>query len=227
MKDNSLNKLGGTCCILVAVSYFVFGAAYLLQPAELQTEAAVTAQFWATLAQNSAMNTLMHWAGALVGVFAIAAVAAISERVRPANEGWVRWTSGLAYLGYAVMAVSNLRAVAVYRTVAAAYAAGDASVQAGIGALGYLSFDLDPQAWFSFGAVGLWILVVNLLAFREEAWPRTLAYLGIAGSVLSWLGLAGVVLEIPPLVAIAAGLGLIVVPIWFIWMGLRLRRASS
>jgi len=224
MKDNSLAKLGGTCSILVGVSYALVGIAYLLQPAELQ--AGDLAQFWPTLAQNSTMNTLFHWASALVAVFAIAAVAAISEAVRPANEGWVRWTSGLAYLGYAVMATSHFRSLAVYRTVAAWYVASDASVQAGIGTLGYLLFDLDPQGWLGFGGVGLWLLVVNLLALRRGIWPKTLAYVGIAFAILGWLVVAGIVLEIPLLLAIAAGLGLIVAPIWFIWMGLRLRRTG-
>jgi hypothetical protein len=41
------------------------------------------------------------------------------------------------------------------------------------------------------------------------------------------LMVAGAVLEISLLVAIAAGVGLIVAPIWFIWTGLRLRRANS
>lgn len=226
MKDDSLSKLGGTCSILVGVFYALGAIAYLLQPAELQAGADL-AQFWPALAQNPTMNTLLHWAFALVAVFAIAAVAAISEIVRPANEGWVRWTSGLAYLGYAAMAITNFRALAVYRTLAAAYVAGDASVQTGIGALGYLLFDLDPQGWLGFGGVGLWFLVVNLLALRIDTWARTLAYVGIIGAILYWLMVAGAVLEISLLVAIAAGVGLIVGPIWFIWTGLRLRWASS
>lgn len=226
MKDDSLRKLGGTCSILVGVFYALGAIAYLLQPAELQAGADL-GQFWPALAQNPTMNTLLHWAFALVAVFAIAAVAAISEIVRPANEGWVRWTSGLAYLGYAALAITHFRALAVYRRLAAAYVAGDASVQTGIGALGYLLFDLDPQGWLGFGGVGLWFLVVNLLALRIATWPRTLAYVGIIGAILYWLMVAGAVLEISLLVAIAAGVGLIVAPIWFIWTGLRLRWASS
>lgn len=226
MKDRSLSKLGGTCSILVGVSYVLGAVAYLLQPAGLQAGGDL-AEFWPTLAQNPTMNTLLHWAFALTGVFAIAAVAGISEGVRPFNEGWVHWTSALAYLGYAAMVITHFRAVAVYRTLAAAYVAGDASTQTAVGAIGYLLFDLDPQGWLGSGSVGLWILVMNLLALRSDVWPKPLAYLGIGASILSWLLVAGAVIEIPSLVTIAAGLGLIVVPIWFIWIGLRLRGANS
>ena len=165
MKDNSLSRLGGTCSILLGISYLVGGAAYLLQPAELQT--GDTAQFWVTLAQDSTMNTLLHWAFGLTGIFGIAVVMAVSELVRSTDEGPVRITSGLAFLGYGVMATTHFRSAVLYRVVAAAYAAGDASVQAGIGTLGWRQFDLDPQGWLTFGTIGLWILVVNLLGRQK------------------------------------------------------------
>ena len=225
MKDDSLSKLGGACSILVGVAYLLMGITYLLQPAELQAGGDPTL-LWPTLAQSPPMHTLQQWAGALAGVFAIAAVLAISEVVRPANEGWVRWTSALAYLGYAVLAISSFRALALAPTLAEAYMTGDASTQAAIVVAG--SFvDLEPQGWLGFGATGLWMFVVNLLALGRGTWPKTLAYVGIAGGIFSCFVVGGMVLGIPLLIAIAGALGgVIVAPIWFIWMGLRLRQAN-
>jgi len=225
MKDNSLSKLGGTCSILVGVSYVLVGITYLLLPAG-QKPGAGPAQFYPSFAQNPTPSALMYWEFALGAVLAIAAVMAISEVVRPANEGWVRWTSNLAYLGFAVTAISNFRTLALMPTQAAAYVAGDASTQAAIAATGEIG--LDPYGWLQFGGIGLWVLVVSLLALRGGTLPKTLAYVGIAATILYWLVVAGFVLDIEALMAIAAGLGgIIVAPIWYIWMGLRLRRASS
>ncbi len=226
MKDDSLRRIGGICSVLLGLAYLLGGLAYLLQPAELQA-AADTTEFWSVLAQDSGMNTLMHWGFGFTGVFGIAVVMVVSELVRSWSEGSVRVTSGLAYVGYAVMVTTHFRSAAVYRAVAEVYVAGDASVQAGIGALGWRLFDLDPQGWLTLGAVGLWILVVNVLALREARWPNMLAYLGIASGLLSWLAVAGSVVEVPVLVAIGAGLGIVVAPSWFIWIGVTLGRPKS
>jgi hypothetical protein len=88
-------------------------------------------------------------------------------------------------------------------------------------------FALDPQNWLSFGAVGLWVLVVSLLALRIGAWPKLLSYAGIATAVAYWLIVVGSVLNLEALFTIAAALGgIILAPVWYIWTGLKLRQAS-
>lgn len=222
MEGNSFGKLGGTLSILLGVSYIVVGIAFFAQPAELRPGGDFD-QFWSTMAENPTAHLLVHWAFALGALLALAAVAAISEVVRPANEGWVRWTRYLALLGFAVMAITNFRALAVEPALAQAYVAGNASTQAAIVATTPL-IDLNPQGWLGFGAVGVWLLVLNLLALREDTWPKTLAYVGIVGAILYWFVVAGLALGVPLLTAIAAGLGgIIVAPVWYIWMGLRLQ----
>ena len=225
MQDNSVGKLGGTAAILVGVSYIVVGIAYFLQPPELQA-GGIGNPFWTTLAQNPTAHVILQWALALGGILALAAIPAISMLVRSASEGWLRWAAALAYLGFAVVAISNFRAVALERSWAADYAAGDASTQAAIATLG--TAGLDPQGWLVFGGVGLWLLVVSLLALRGDTLPLILAYLGIATTVAYWLVVAGLVLGVALLVAIGAGLGgIVLAPIWYIWMGVRVRAASS
>jgi hypothetical protein len=62
-------------------------------------------------------------------------------------------------------------------------------------------------------AGGVWVLLVSLAAFRTEALPRALNYLGAIS------GVAGLITIVPPLEAVGAvfGLGLIV---WFVWLGI-------
>lgn len=210
--------------MLLGVSYLVIGINYLLLPADQKAGSALDS-FLPSLAQNPTPLTIQYWAFALGAVVALAAVLAISEAVRPANEGWVRWTSHLAVLGFAVVAINNFRNLAFQLDRATAYVGGDAALKAAIEVSG--PFSLDPQGWLGFGAVGLWVLVVSWLALRAGRWPKPLAYVGIAVSVAYGLVVAGFVLNLELLIAIAAGLGGIILgPIWYIWLGWTLRRAS-
>ena len=86
---------------------------------------------------------------------------------------------------------------------------------------------IDVQGWLAYGAVGLWILVVSLLALRSNAWPKGLSYLGILGAFIYFLALASIV--IPSLflsgaIIFVGVIGAVLAPIWFGWMGIYLRR---
>ena len=88
-------------------------------------------------------------------------------------------------------------------------------------------FSLDPQGWLGFGAVGLWVMVVSLLALRVGAWPTLLAYIGLATALAYWLIVAGFVFNQETLFTIGAALGgILLAPLWYIWAGLRLRQAG-
>lgn len=226
MKDNTLSRLGGICSILLGVSYVVIGVTYVLLPAEQQAGGDL-AKFFTSFAQNPTLSLIQYWSFALGALLAIAAVLAISQTVRAANEGWVRWTSNLAIIGFAVTAIDNFRVLAVQSARATAFVSGDAATKAALLAPGNVAA-LDPQGWLGFGAVGLWALVVSWLATKGTAWPKISAYVGIAVGVAYWLVVAGFVLDVQVLVTIAAALGgIILAPIWYIWLGLVLRREPA
>jgi|SRR3990170_1974643 len=225
MTKDTLSKLGGTLSILVGVSYVVVGISYVLTPTT-QRPGSDVAEFFPSFAQNPMWVMLEYWAFALGALVALGAVLAISETVRTANEGWVRWASNLATVGFAVTAINFFRLLAIQPARAEAYLAGDAATKAAIAANEGL-LNLDPQGWLGFGAVGLWVLVVSLLALRGGTWPQSLTYVGIAVAIAYWLVVAGYVLGIETLILIAASLGGIILgPIWYIWVGLRLRQAG-
>jgi len=124
-----------------------------------------------------------------------------------------------------VVAINNFRNIAFQPGRATAYMEGDAATRAVIELSG--PFGLDPQNWLGFGAVGLWVLVVSLLALRIGSWPKLLTYLGIATAVAYWLIVVGSVLNQEALFTIAAALGgIVLAPIWYIWIGLRSRQVS-
>jgi hypothetical protein len=224
MKDNTLSKLGGNCSLLLGVSYLLIGVTYLLLPAD-QKQTSATDKFLLSFAQDPTTQMIQFWVFALSGLLGIAVVLALSESVRSANEGWVRWTSILASLGFAVVAINNFRNIAFQPARAMAYLKGDAAARAAIELSG--PFGLDPQNWLGFGAVGLWVLVVSLLALRAGAWPKLLTYAGLATAVAYWLIVVGSVLNLETLFTLAAALGgIVLAPIWYIWAGLKLRQAG-
>ena len=226
MKDNSMAKLGGICSILVGILYLVVGGAYFLFPAGQQMGGS-TSEFLISVAESSTVLVIQYWALALLGLLAIAAVMAISDLVRSANEGLIRWTSTLAIIGFAVTAVQNLLLQDHTPKLAASYVQADPSAQAALEVMGPRY--LDPDALMILGAVGLWIMVVNWFALRGGQLPTGLAYVGLAGGIAYVIGLAGTTLQqLPILTVIAAGLGgIILAPIWYIWTGLILRRMST
>ena len=224
MKNNSLSKLGGNCSILLGILYLVIGITYMLLPADQKQTSAVD-KFLPSLAENPTTQIIQWWGFALSGLVAIAVVLAVSESVRSENEGWVRWTSNLAILGFAVVAINNFRNIAFQPGLAGAYVEGDAVTKTVIELSG--PFSLDPHGWLGFGTVGLWVLVVSLLALRTGAWPKLLTYVGIATAVAYWLIVAGFVLNQEILFTIGAAVGgIILAPIWYIWAGLQLRQGS-
>ncbi len=227
MKDNTLSKLGGTCSILVGVSYIVAAVVYLLSPVKVQDAAGIPpGQFLETLAQNSTSYTVPLGIAALDSLLTIAVILAVSESVRSANEGWVRWTSNLAIIGSGINAVEFLNRITLNPARAAAYVQGDATVKAALTVPGALA-GLDPQAWLRFGAVGVWILIVSLLALRGGTWPKPLAYVGIGVAIVYCLVVATNLLQIQLFTAIVGGVGGVILwPIWYIWLGLRLRKAG-
>jgi hypothetical protein len=159
----------------------------------------------------------------LGSLLAIAAVQAISDCVRSGNEGWVRWTSTLAIIGFAVNAIDSFRRIAMDPARATAYVTGDAAVKAALNVPG-ATVGLDPGAWLRFGAVGLWILIVSIQILRTGTFPRLLAYVGIALTIADWLIAASNSLNIQLFTAIISGVGLIILaPIWYVWLGLKLR----
>jgi hypothetical protein len=224
MKDTTLGKIGGFCSILLGISYILIGVIFLLLPAD-QRVGSDSVAFYTSVAQNPTLLSIYYLIFALSAVLGLGALPAISESVRSLHEGWTRWIANLAYLGFAVTAIVFFGVWTFQTYRASAFVKGDASVRAAIEAT---SQTLDPQGWLGFGGVGVWVLVVSLLAMRAKIWPTVLSYVGIAVAILYWLVVVSFVFDVGILLSIVAGLGgVILAPIWYIWIGLLLRRLSA
>ena len=226
MKDYSLYRLGGVCSVLVGVSYVVIGVTELLMPQEytLEQNARVPLMFF----QENQALFIGQWSAMLWGaVLALAVVPAVSAKVQVLSEGWVRWTSTLATLGLAVTIIDNYWAVVLTPAIARTYMAGNEVTRIAMNTPGS-ALQIDVRGWLQWGAVGLWVLVVNILALRANTWPRLLSYLGIATAIGYLLVLASAVIPaLSGIILLVAGIGGIVLgPIWYGWMGVMLLRTG-
>jgi hypothetical protein len=222
IQDQSPGKIGGICSILFGIAVGVTAISYLLMPVEQQTWSDPGA-YLASYAEGSTAATIENWAEALGAIFAVAMVLAVSAKVLSVSEGWTRWLSTLAIVGFAAMAIEAFRELALTPGRAATYVAADAATRAAIAENQYLVL-LDPVGWFTFGGVGTWLLAVNLLALRGNVWPNLLAYVGAVAAIAYLLILAGTFLQIDALSSVAAAAGVVVGPAWAIWVGLLLVR---
>ena len=227
MEEKSVSRLGGICSIIVGILYVLIGVTFLLVPAEQQGGTAIEdlVKFLPSFHQNPTAMTLLYWEFGLGAILAIAAVPAISGLVRGVNEGWTRWTSNLAFFGFAVVAIYYFQMLAIAPSRAAAFVAGDASTKAALA----VPMGVDPQFVLRYGVIGFWMFVVNILALKGKKLPWILAVVGIIAAVLYWLlgfnDLLGVASTLRPIIAVAGGM--IAAPIWYIWVGVKLQRTTA
>jgi hypothetical protein len=221
--EGTLGRVGGTASILVGVLSLPAAVTYLFLPGEQRLGVEGTVLLPSFAAEPGLLKALFIQL-ALIAVLGIAVVPALSARVRAANEGWVTWTAILALAGLALTAAGHLLSLARLPNIAEAFVAGDPATRAAI--LPFWRSTLDPQAFWGYGVVGLWILVASLLGMRTQSLPQPLAGYGIAVAALHWL--------IP--LGLAAGnqgvLGVIIAAFtigsatWYLWIGSLLRRTS-
>ncbi len=225
MKDRSLYNLGGICSMLLGISYAVIGVTQLLLPPELSGENTALSPFMYFDTYRGVLMT-QYWAMALGAVVALAVVPAVSATVRDVHEGWVSWTSSLATLGFAVTILDNYWAIALTPARAAAYRTGTEAWRGALTVPGAPQF-IDVYGYLGYGAVGAWVLVLSLLALRSARWPRPLALLGIAVAIAYLVLVTPILSERREVVQGVAGIGgVILAPIWYIWIGLMLRRTE-
>ncbi len=164
----------------------------------------------------------------LAAILALALVPALGAIVESTSPALVRWMSTIAYLGFAVGAVSIIRGTDLSIRIASSYASGDATLRATMVAVYPLSsLSLDASGVLQFGGVGLWILMICLLARRHALLPSGLAYLGIGVGVLYWFQVVGEVLQNEILIGIGSGLGIVAGGAWYVWIGRTLWRRAG
>lgn len=218
-------RTGGNAAIVVGVLYVIAGITYFLLPEAQQ--GGLGDEGLRSLADDGSVFRVQGWVFVLSGVFGIGVVVGVDRWLHRVGSGLVRWAGGLAFLGFAVTIIDFLRTTMRLPEIASFYVAvDDETVQQMIrGDVGLLALDNDGLV--TYGAVGLWVLAVSLVAAAERRVPRALSIVGLGVAVLYWVLVVGIVVEQDVLIAIAAGLGgVVLAPVFYIWLGVVMRRES-
>lgn len=228
MHDPTLLRVGALASWGVAVAYVATGVCALLMPAELQGRPEVTPhEFWTVLSREPTAHLAFHWAWVAVGACGVGAVPAISSLVFPAQRGAVLWSGLLGFLGFAVMVRSHLMELAWDRAIIPLYPTASPSFQEAVHVVAGLALDV-PDGVLTYGAVALWVAVVSVLARRDAALPAGFAWLGLASAGALLAGVIGYGWLLRPFLVVAVGVGgFVLVPAWFAWAALLLRRGAA
>lgn len=223
-----MNRFAGICSLAVGLLYLVIGATHLMLPKQqLHFVAGVSPRFFESLAtESTAVFTVHYWAFIAMGLLAVGVVLELQKRMDTQDESFVKWASYLAVLGFTVTAVNFVQMYPQAMTFADRYMSSDAAGKSALVNVGLTN--LDPDLVLSFGAVGVWYLVINWRAYRGRRLPRWLAVDGLlAGAVYIFI-ISGEVVKVQIVQDLVAAVGaLILIPVWYIGLGVCLLRESS
>ncbi len=227
MDDPSIRRGGAVASLGVAVAYFLTGIFAVLMPPELQGRPEITPhEFWTVLSEDPTAHLCFHWAWVLAGLFGLASVPSISLLVGSVHRGAALWSGLAAVLGFAVMARSHLMEVAWDRKIIPLYQTAEPAFQQAVHVVAGLALDV-PDGVLTYGAPGIWVAVISFLSLRQRALPSPFAYLGFATAGALLAGVVGYGLLLRPFIVIAVGVGgFLLVPAWFVWAALLLRRSA-
>jgi hypothetical protein len=146
---------------------------------------------------------------ALVAVWALFGIVAVHQVARANGEAWSFFATLVGALASADAIVGALYTVSYIRVRSALPDVSPA----------------DPLHVMTFGLTGLWFLVANVLLWRTL--PRPLVLLGFAAVALLFAGFVGALAANDGLGTVAAlGAGAVGGPLYWLWLGVRLRRLA-
>ncbi len=89
---------------------------------------------------------------------------------------------------------------------------------------------IDPRGLLTFGLAGVGLFLVSWLMAHNRTFPKNLAYLGYLSAalmVILYLGRLVILQATSPAILLPAALeGFAVNPLWYLWLGVVLRRAK-
>lgn len=219
MNRTSTAKLGSICSILAGALLVVSGVAFFLIAGHFDYNSIKSiSEYFSSVPAASTILTVINGGAALASFLAIAGVLALSDRLRPFHEGSVRWTSTLAIIGYAILAISDIADLYQIKQLAIGYPQLDQSAQGALEVMGIGS--LDPALILRFITIGPWFLVAGWLSLQNGQLPKVLAWLGVIGGFAALIFVVVSFFDLQTLTMITITITLIFHPLWLIWTGL-------
>jgi hypothetical protein len=225
MKNNqSFVRFGGLAGILLAItSWTTVAVFYVFVPPAQRPPVSDISAFLESLTQTSGGIQLYNFLYALIAVWAFIGIAAMYYKVREVNPAWAVFATGLGLIASFMTVLNGLQQVAEYRFLATLYSsAKDVAV-----ALYGVPAPLNPLNATTMGLTAPWFLIMSILMLRTNL-PKLLAYLGFVAFADLVVGFVASILDIQ-LVTIAAAViaGAVGGPVFWLWLGVLLRREEG
>lgn len=202
MKSSNFGRFAGLLSILAGVSGFLYALSFL-----------VIARSRPELGTLLAALFLL-----LGGLLASAAIVALFDRVHQSEFGFALWAVVLSLVGALGSAAHG-----GYDLSSALHPAAE-----NIPSLANLPNQVDPRGLLTFGLAGLGLLVFAWLVSKDAGLPKGLSIVGYISAVLLILIYLArlVILDAthPVLIVLVLLEGFLINPLWYIWLGLSLRR---
>ena len=201
MKTTSFEKFAGLCAILTGLVGFLYSVAFII------------------ISRNApALGGLLSWLLLMLGgLLSAVALVALYNRLRETDAAFALLALLLGIVG------------ALGSTIHAGYELANIIHPPTSPELN-LPSEVDPRGLVTFGFAGIALFVVAWLIGRGAQFPKGLGYLGYLLAILLvviYLGRLIVLNATSPVIVVPALLaGFLVNPIWYIWLGLVLRRGQ-
>ncbi len=202
MKTMAFEKFAGSCAILAGIAGFLYSLAFIVITRSAPNTGALLSALFLTLG----------------GLFSAAALSGLYRRVREADDG------------FAVLALILGVTAAIGSALHGGYDLANAlnPPDVSVPNLANLPSQVDPRGLLTFGVAGLSLVIFAALIHRGGQLPRgvgTLAYLLAALLIIVYLGRL-IILDATSLIIVipAALTGFVINPVWYIWLGVALRR---
>jgi hypothetical protein len=203
VSDRSFVRFGGLAGILLALTSWAAALTYYGTNA---TETLVGVETY-------------HLLHALIAVWALFAIVAVHWVARTHGEAWSFFATLVGVIAAVATIMSSLYPVAYVRDVLARPIDVTRPLPEPTSAT-------DPLNVMTFGLTGLWFLIANLLFWRGPL-PRRLALLGLAVAAVLLFGFVVALSAQASLVTYAAVIaGAVGGPLYWLWLGIRLRRLA-
>ncbi len=219
--------LGGTCSILAGTVFAISGFAFFLSQVGRFDWNSISSisEYFVNSPSSLALWKIVNGGAALASFLAIAGVLGLSDVIKPAHEGFVRWTSMLAIIGYTIIAITNIADLYQIKRVALGYVVADESTKSALEIIGIGT--LDPTLSLRFITIGAWLLTAGWFSASNNLLPKALAYFGVIAGITS-LGFAlASFFELHTITLMAGSVAVVFHPIWLIWTGIILRQSKA
>ena len=209
------SRFAGGAAIALAVATALAGVAYVLLP-EAQRLGVAGRVLLPSFAANPLPLQIEMLSLAAMGVIGLAIVGPIRALI-DGEDPWLRWTSNLALVGFAVAAVGNTLVMGKLPGISSAFVAADDQSKTVIAT--FWRTTLDPVGLWQFGAVGVWTFVVGIVGLRSHGIPSGGAYLALAAGVAHLAIPVVLVASAQSALSVVALIAALVIVAWFAWIG--------